>query len=171
MEISKDHADIMPLEQSIENLITGYQHADELLQSQINAVISNDFEKLDELIPKQIDHYNLLSDLESKFHDHLKGTASNYSLPDTEVKLSGLIPYLPADDGRIAAMREELIQEVSQVRKLSLQLINLIRFAQDFSVKTLRKIAASVEQQMVHYDGKGKTNEGRLSTFSIDQKG
>lgn len=171
MESSAVNISTFPLEQSIENLLIGYHQADELLQNQINAVIESDFGKLDELIPQQIEHYNTLSDLESKFRTHLKDTAKNVPVRDENLKLSGLLAYLPADDGKIAHMREELIKEVNHVRGLSMQLINLIRFAQEFNVKTLRKIAASAEKQTVHYDGKGQTSEGRLTTFSIDQKG
>ncbi len=171
MVSSEVNADMIPLEQSIENLINGYHDADELLQNQINAVIENDFETLNELISKQIDHYNFLSDLESKFRVHLKNTAKEVEAEGDEMVLAGLLRYLPANDGKLANMREKLIREVNHVRGQSLQLINLIRFAQDFNVKTLRSIAATVDQQNVHYNGQGKTNEGHLSTLSIDEKG
>ena len=173
MVSSEGRTDMIPLEQSIENLINVYHEADELLQNQINAVIQNDFDTLNELISKQIDHYNFLSNLESKFRVRLKHTANEVEVEGEgeELKLAGLLRYLPANDGKLATMRETLIREVNHVRSLSLQLINLIRFAQDFNVKTLRSMAVSAGQQNVHYDGKGHTNDGPLSTFSIDEKG
>ncbi len=106
MVSSEGNADMIPLEQSIENLINGYHDADELLKNQINAVIQNDFEILNDLISKQIEHYNFLSDLESKFRVHLKNTAKVVEADGEEIMLAGLLRYLPANDGKLATMRE-----------------------------------------------------------------
>lgn len=171
MVSSEVSAEMIPLEQSLENLINGYREADDLLQNQINAVIQNDFDTLNELISKQIDHYNLLSDLESKFRTNLQNTAKEVGKDEDDLKLSGLLRYLPSNSNRLSDLREKLIQKVDHVRDLSQQLINLIRYAREFNVSTIRNIAVTAGQQAIHYNDKGKRSEDRISTFSIDEKG
>jgi hypothetical protein len=171
MEQTVETNDLSLLLHSVENLIVGYDQADELLQSQIHAVIANDFEKLNDLISRQIDHYEELSGLESSFREQLSSAYQKVNPDNSKPKLAKLLQLYTGSTGRLNALRDDLLRKVNHVRILSLQLLDLLKYAQDLNVNTLRAVMATTEQHGVHYNQSGKTDGRSISNFSIDQKG
>jgi len=171
MEVFEETEDLSLLTNSVKDLIDGYEQAETLLESQIKAVVSNDSEAMNQLISTQLDHYEKLSKLEGIFRNYLSDAYGKVDSKETQPKLSRLLKFYQGKAGRLSAMRLDLIGKVEGVKTLSLRLLDLLKFAQDLNVDTLKAIMTAVGKHDVHYDQHGKTGNSSLAHLSIDQKG
>lgn len=171
MDQAKGKEELSVLVHSVQNLIDGYDHAEALLKSQIQAVVDNDFDILNQLISEQLEHYEKLSELESIFREQLAEAYHKMNPDNSKPKLAKLIHLYNGGTSRLYILRDDLIRKVNRVRTLSLQLLDLLKYAQDLNIGTLRAVMAATGKHDVHYDQKGKKESQGMANISIDQKG
>lgn len=135
-----DSAQFRELRTSLKNLISEYRHACNLVQDQINAVISSDLGWLDSLIEQQLEKYELLKKLELDFKKKLEHVFRDLQMRNKQYSLSLLLETLDQPSKELNELREELHQQVEKTQELREQLIDLLQFASDHNTEIFEKI-------------------------------
>lgn len=166
-----DSAQFRELRTSLKNLISEYRDACNLIQDQINAVISSDLGWLDSLIEQQLEKYDLLKKLELDFKKKLEHVFSDLRIRNKQYSLSLLVETLDQPSKELNQLREELHQQVEKTQELREQLIDLLQFASDHNTEIFEKIFRFEENKNSEsYNADGRKKEQPRNSFAINHK-
>lgn len=172
MEGSDDntHASFAGLKSSLATLIEEYRQARNLINEQIQAVVSNDLAQLDTLVEQQLSKYERLEKREEEFKHHLEDIFQDVCPGESKHSLTVLMEKLRKPSRELNKLRTELHQQVEKTQELREQLMELLQFASRHNVEIFEEIFQLGNDGSESYGADGKKKQGSVGSMAINRK-
>lgn len=164
------HEQFQELKLSLSTLITEYREARDLMSDQLQAVMYNDLVRLDSLVQDQLSKYEKLEKLETEFKNKLENIFRKYCPEESRHTLTALMEKLEEPSEELNMLRTELREQIEKTQDLRDQLMDLLRFASNYNIRTFEEIFEIQETGSESYSADGQKNSNTFGSVAINQR-
>ena len=167
--MNKHDYSVDQLQTSIKELISEYRQACTMLQKQRQAVIKQDIISLNDLVEKQVEVYENLTQAERTFKTRLEAFRHSCN-NDERLSLQNVLAHLDSPTEILNTLRDELHALVEKTERLRRQLIDLLSFAQQQNADLFEAICTFASNKSDAYDAKGRKRSKKAPGLAINQQ-
>lgn len=171
MNISKD-TEYTELKENMATLVEEYREATSLINDQMQAVIYSDLALLNDLLPRQLEKFEELQELENAFRNRLDRLFDRHYPEESRRSVTRLMDHLEEPSAELNRLRERLSEQVSKGEQLRKQLMDLLEFARDHNAETFEMITSLATEQGEGevYDASGKRKKQSPGSVAVNHK-
>ncbi len=154
----------------LNDLLDAFCRVQELMDTHMKAVASQDVVRMEVATQDLIDHYDSMATIKKHFYEHIDTLCRQFGIPADSRKLSALVDYFPDFQEEIDTGRTELIEKVNSVQAQKDRLMGLLDKARNFNKDTMQLVRTARDGKSVRYDGLGEKSLSDDSSIIFNQK-
>lgn len=146
------------------------QHLLDVMDEQVNAVVSSEADKIVQCTEKNVSAQQSFMNAEKAFMNELAGSMPESGQTDRRVSLELLMEAYPEHTGDIIKWKQKISHNIEKLQRKQKELVDLLDFAQQQNKSLMQSLYGVQDAKNTHYSQQG-VKTGVMSGMAVNQEG